>query len=196
MFWPNHVATAVKNSIPGGHMSVFFSIPVVYVNNRGQFLIPYFIYFSRILDRGGTTWTGYFKCRKVKTGFFRKRWLRTGSSGTLIGWKSGQTLLSLHGTEWRDRGYGLRSGGGGILSMAKPNLTLYLTSNVNNERRNVLISFWKRNQNVLESFPNMSRREQVVLILTRICSPGLNRNVLFRWGRFGNKFRRFGLISC
>ena len=28
----------------------FFSIPVVYIDNRGQFLIPLFIYFSRILD--------------------------------------------------------------------------------------------------------------------------------------------------
>ncbi len=40
---------------------------------------------------GGTTWTWDFKCREVKTGFCRKRWLQTGSSGTLIGWKSGQT---------------------------------------------------------------------------------------------------------
>jgi hypothetical protein len=29
----------------------FFSIPVVYIDNRGQLLIPFFyIYFSRILD--------------------------------------------------------------------------------------------------------------------------------------------------
>ncbi len=41
--------------------------------------------------RGGTTWTGDFKCREVKTGLCRKRWMQTGSSGTLIGWKSGQT---------------------------------------------------------------------------------------------------------
>ena len=34
-------------------MSGFFSIPVVYIDNRGQFLIPYFIYFSWILDRSG-----------------------------------------------------------------------------------------------------------------------------------------------
>ncbi len=40
---------------------------------------------------GGTTWTEDFKCREVKTGFCRKRWVQTGSSGTLIGWKSGQT---------------------------------------------------------------------------------------------------------
>ncbi len=39
------------------------------------------------------TWTGDFKCREVKTGFCRKRWTRTGSSGTLIGWKSGQTTF-------------------------------------------------------------------------------------------------------
>ncbi len=52
--------------------------------------------YTRILQfhgpgRGGTTWTGDFKCREVKTGFFRKRRMKTGSSGTLIGWKSGQT---------------------------------------------------------------------------------------------------------
>ncbi len=28
----------------------FFSIPVVFIDNRGQFLIPFFMYFSRILD--------------------------------------------------------------------------------------------------------------------------------------------------
>ncbi len=54
------------------------------------------------------TWTGDFKCREVKTGFCRNRSMQTGSSGTLIGWKSGgKPLLFLYGTEWRERGYGL-----------------------------------------------------------------------------------------
>ncbi len=39
------------------------------------------------------TWTGDFKCRVVKTGFCRNRAMQTGSSGTLIGWKSGQTTF-------------------------------------------------------------------------------------------------------
>ncbi len=39
------------------------------------------------------TWTGDFKCREVKTGFYRNRSMKTGSSGTLIGWKSGQTTF-------------------------------------------------------------------------------------------------------
>jgi len=39
------------------------------------------------------TWTGDFKCRKVKTGFCQNRSMQTGSSGTLIGWKSGQTTF-------------------------------------------------------------------------------------------------------
>jgi hypothetical protein len=73
---------------------------------------------------------------------------------------------------------------------------LFPTSNVKNRRRNVPISFWKRNQNVLELFPNLSCWEQIVLIFTRICSPELNRNVLFLWGRFENNLRRFGFISC
>ncbi len=50
VYWPDHVATGVKNLIPGRHMYDFFSIPVVYIDDRGQFLIPFFIYFSRILD--------------------------------------------------------------------------------------------------------------------------------------------------
>ncbi len=66
--------------------------------------------FELMFSRGGTTWTGDFKCWEVKTGFCRKRWMQTGFSGTLIGWKSGQTTYSLYGTEWRERGYGLRSG--------------------------------------------------------------------------------------
>jgi hypothetical protein len=42
---------------------------------------------------GDTTWTGYFKCRKVKTGFCRNRSMQSTSSGTLIRWKSGQTTF-------------------------------------------------------------------------------------------------------
>ncbi len=33
--------------------------------------------------------------------------MQTGSTGTLIGWKSGQTTYVLYETEWRERGYGL-----------------------------------------------------------------------------------------
>jgi hypothetical protein len=33
--------------------------------------------------------------------------MQTGSSGTLIGWKSVKPLLSLYGSEWRERGYEL-----------------------------------------------------------------------------------------
>jgi hypothetical protein len=43
--------------------------------------------------RGRTSWTGDFKCREVKTGFCRNRSMKTGSSGTLIGWISGQTTF-------------------------------------------------------------------------------------------------------
>jgi hypothetical protein len=35
------------------------------------------------------------------------RSMQTGSSGTLIGWNPVKPLLSLYGTEWRERGYGL-----------------------------------------------------------------------------------------
>ncbi len=44
-------------------------------------------------DQRRWTWTGDFKCRVVKTGFYRNRSMQTGSSGTLIGWKSGQTTF-------------------------------------------------------------------------------------------------------
>ncbi len=46
VYWLDHVASGVKNSIPGWHMFDFFSIPVVYIDNRGQFLIP-FLYIFR-----------------------------------------------------------------------------------------------------------------------------------------------------
>jgi hypothetical protein len=48
---------------------------------------------AHILDQRRWTWTGDFKCREVKTGFCRIRSMQTGSSGTLIGWKSGQTTF-------------------------------------------------------------------------------------------------------
>ncbi len=35
------------------HVSGFILISVEYIDNRGQFLIPYFVYFSRILYRSG-----------------------------------------------------------------------------------------------------------------------------------------------
>ncbi len=52
-----------------------------------SWLLPHFSLLRR------WTWTVDFKCREVKTGFCRKRWTQTGSSGTLIGWKSGQTTF-------------------------------------------------------------------------------------------------------
>ncbi len=58
--------------------------------------------------------------------------------------------------------------------------SLFSSSNIKNERTNVLISFWKRNQNILVSFPNLSCWEQIASIWSRICSPGPNRNDLFR----------------
>ncbi len=51
---------------------------------------PTFIVTSQCFLRR-RTWTGDFKCREVKTGFCRNRSMQSGSSGTLIGWKSGQS---------------------------------------------------------------------------------------------------------
>jgi hypothetical protein len=54
--------------------------------------LSYHLRFSLVF-RGCTTRTGYFKCREVKTGFYQNKSMQTGSSGTLIGWKSGQTTF-------------------------------------------------------------------------------------------------------
>jgi hypothetical protein len=48
----------------------------------------------------GYDMNGRFQMQGGKNWFYRKRWMQTGSSWTLIGWKSG--------TEWRERGNGLR----------------------------------------------------------------------------------------
>ncbi len=45
------------------------------------------------MNGGCTTRTGYFKCWEVKTGFYWNKSMQTGSSETLIGWKSGQTTF-------------------------------------------------------------------------------------------------------
>ncbi len=60
------------------------------------------------LTRGDTTWTIDLNCREVKTGFSRKRSMQTGSSDTLIDWKSGKTTWPFYGTEWKECGYELR----------------------------------------------------------------------------------------
>ncbi len=54
------------------------------------------------------TWTGDFKCREVKTGFYRNRSMQTGSSGTLIGWKSESVATlppfsPIEGQKWFDQ---------------------------------------------------------------------------------------------
>jgi hypothetical protein len=48
---------------------------------------------ERKTDQRRWTGTGDFKCREVKTGFYRNKSRQTDSSGTLIGWKSGQTTF-------------------------------------------------------------------------------------------------------
>ena len=72
-------------------------------------------------SRGCTTWTGYFKCWEVKTGFCRNRSMQPVLLGLSLAGNLVKPLLSLYGTEWRERGYGLRqctqwpvSGKGGI----------------------------------------------------------------------------------
>jgi hypothetical protein len=47
--------------------------------------------FSLYQQRRYEKWTGYLKCREIKTGFSQKRYIQTGSSVTLIGWKFGNT---------------------------------------------------------------------------------------------------------
>ncbi len=71
-----------------------------------QFYLPAFD-----VSRGGTTWTGDLKMQGGKTGFCRKRWMQTGSSETLIGWKCGKTtFVPLYRTEWRERTMGPNGG--------------------------------------------------------------------------------------
>ncbi len=51
------------------------------------------VYAGQCILQRRRTWTGDFKCREVKTGLYRNRSMQTGSAGTLIGWKSGQTTF-------------------------------------------------------------------------------------------------------
>jgi hypothetical protein len=58
--------------------------------------------------RGCTTRTGYFKCREVKTGFTEINICKPVPLGLSLAGNPVKPLLSLYGTEWRERGYGLR----------------------------------------------------------------------------------------
>ncbi len=62
------------------------------VTQLWEFRLPN-CYRSETVQLRRWTWTGDFKCREVKTGFCLNRSMQTGSSGTLIGWKSGQTTF-------------------------------------------------------------------------------------------------------
>ncbi len=66
---------------------------VVSVEVQGVLALPKKIYRLTLYLQRRWTWTGDFKCREVKTGFYRNKSMQTGSSGTLIGWKSGQTTF-------------------------------------------------------------------------------------------------------
>ncbi len=59
------------------------------------------------LSWGGTTWTGDFKVMEVKTGFCRKNECKPVLLGLSLAWNLVKPLMSLYGTEWRERDYGL-----------------------------------------------------------------------------------------
>jgi hypothetical protein len=76
-----------------------FSFPLINEDLPGRaavyFVIRFFCQPPSMLQpatsQSGTTGTGDFQCREVKTGFCQKKLMQTGSSQTLIGWKSDQT---------------------------------------------------------------------------------------------------------
>ncbi len=111
--WPESVATlAPFGPIEG--QKWFDRISSQWESQKNRFALNYFgkIRFLppciwNILRRW--TWTGDFKCREVKTGFCRNRSMQTGSSGLSLAGNMVKPLLSLYGTEWRERGYGHRS---------------------------------------------------------------------------------------
>jgi hypothetical protein len=53
------------------------------------------------------TRTGDFKCREVKTGFAERYECKQVLLGLSLAGNLVNPLISLYGTEWRDRGYGL-----------------------------------------------------------------------------------------
>jgi hypothetical protein len=89
VYWPHHVASVVKNLIPGWHMFDFFSIPDVYIDNRGQFLIPFLNIFRgfQIAHRVDRV-LSFFSSRPMGLPHIR---LREWESGFPI-WTRGQTL--------------------------------------------------------------------------------------------------------
>ncbi len=63
------------------------NIPCATLKRRGcRWVISVYLW-------GDTTWTEDFKCREVKTEFSESDECKPGSSGTLIGWISGQTTF-------------------------------------------------------------------------------------------------------
>ncbi len=64
------------------------------------FTWPHFLILRRRNDM-----TGRSHMQGGKNWILLKRLFKAGSSETLIGWKSGKPLMSLYGTEWRERGY-------------------------------------------------------------------------------------------
>ena len=60
--------------------------------------------FVNILTRIASK-AGDFKCRGVKIGFCRNRSLQPGLLGLSLSGNLVKPLMSLYGTEWRERGY-------------------------------------------------------------------------------------------
>jgi hypothetical protein len=56
------------------------------------FCVIVFLY-TCVTPREAVAMNGRFQMQGGKTGFSRNRSMQTGSSGTLIGWKSGQTTF-------------------------------------------------------------------------------------------------------
>jgi hypothetical protein len=75
--------------------------------------------------RGGTTWTGDFKCRELKLDFAEIDHCKPVLLGRSLARNLVKPLMSLYGTEWRERGYGLGSAHGAQINFG--DLTPYLT---------------------------------------------------------------------
>jgi hypothetical protein len=67
----------------------------------------HFTILSHRVTRGGTTWTWDFKCGEVKTDFSERDECKPVLLGLSLVGNLVKPLISLYGTEWRDRGYGL-----------------------------------------------------------------------------------------
>jgi hypothetical protein len=109
VLWSNHMVLWSNHMVLWSNHMVLWSNHMVLWSNH-MVLWGRQTHFTAWPLWGGTTWTGDLKCREVKTGFANRDQCKPVLLRLSLAVNLEKPVMSLYGTEWRERGFHLWSG--------------------------------------------------------------------------------------